>query len=1079
MAKKIALELEIGGVKKSVSSISELETAIKEANDELKKLDIGSAGFNKLQGEIKKAKDLSEDLQESLKGQDLEKRVGAYAKVGSAIVSSFAAANAAIALFGEENEEVAKAAAKAQSVLTIALTAREVAEGAVAIKTVAANIATTASAAAAGAATTATRALYATLAANPYGVILAVIGAVVAALIVFTDESEKQVDIQNELAKATSEEANALSNSLIILTQFNGQRDLQNREIEKLKKEYPGFNAFIDKENKLNQQGVKFIQLKIKQYELEAQAKLVTQKIAENSIKILEIESKSILDNVSFWESAWNVIKTGGQINASITEDFKTGIENQRKEIESITNENERWRKSLSDIYLQTDDVLKQIKPFEQTLEVQVQTEKDLVNTQDKKKKLQQDINSANEKGFKSTIDLAGAVKKLDESFKNYNQTLDRISKIEYDAPIIEQLKKIEQARREAAKALLTDVQNINQSLNEVAAGAIPEDQLIKIFQDLRGRLENEFTLISGGLPGNFAAIYEEFIANNDKLSIDQKKLLSDLVDAYKDVSKFVINTPGFVPYIKNLKDVNVAWDDFTEKGKMAYKEGDALLQIIGDISAASGEFRLEFGKDFQITPINFDPKTVKTNAQAYIQQLQVSLFRPIGEALIKEQIDLENKLLSITTDAVAKAEIEGRLKSLKIQLEEFKKTGQITGETTKVTTQVINEQVVKTTDNFIKFVTTITAAEQKFLVVNQEVDKLTKTLAGNEKGLSQAIGGVVTQNIDKILNVIFKARTEEGKLEERFTKQYQSSEVERANFKNLLLQQGVNVEKASYEDLLQAYIAYKKKEGEVTEKSEQDKREKFNKTLDDIGKGIQLFQTSLNELSSVASERIQADLEMLKVAEQKALQQVVGDSETAAEKRLEIQAEYEARRKELEKKGRVTALQFSLVQSIANAAQAITALWTNPFVAANPILGAIQTALIAGVTAAQIGIIQDQIQTAQALRKGGLVKAQGGMLLSGPTHEQGGIPLAQMGVIAEGQEAIINRNSLINYRDLLSTVNQAGGGRPLVVNSFDDTRIVEAIAQQKQKPLRAYVLQSEITNEQALSKRLDDLSKI
>jgi hypothetical protein len=507
----------------------------------------------------------------------------------------------------------------------------------------------------------------------------------------------------------------------------------------------------------------------------------------------------------------------------------------------------------------------------------------------------------------------------------------------------------------------------------------------------------------------------------------------------------------------------------------MAYKEGDALLQIIGDITAASGEFRLEFGKDFQITPINFDPKTVKTNAQAYIQQLQVSLFRPIGEALIKEQIDLENKLLSITTDAVAKAEIEGRLKALKIQLEEFKKTGQITGETTKVTTQVINEQVVKTTDNFIKFVTTITAAEQKFLVVNQEVDKLTKTLAGNEKGLSQAIGGVVTQNIDKILNVIFKARTEEGKLEERFTKQYQSSEVERANFKNLLLQQGVNVEKASYEDLLQAYILYKKKESEVDKKSNDDKKKSFQDTLTDVGKGIQVFQQYLGETASLVNLRIQTDIESLKIAEQKALKEVVGDTETATAKRLEIQTEYEAKRKELEKKARISALQFTLVQSLANAALGITKTIAEfGFPIAAPLI-----AIQAGLTAAEIAIIADQISNAQALRRGGLIKAQGGMLLSGPTHEQGGIPLAQMGVIAEGQEAIINRNSLINYRDLLSTVNQAGGGRPLVVNSFDDTRIVEAIAQQKQKPLRAYVLQSEITNEQALSKRLDDLSKI
>ena len=298
------------------------------------------------------------------------------------------------------------------------------------------------------------------------------------------------------------------------------------------------------------------------------------------------------------------------------------------------------------------------------------------------------------------------------------------------------------------------------------------------------------------------------------------------------------------------------------------------------------------------------------------------------------------------------------------------------------------------------------------------------------------------------------------------------------AKFKEMLIKKNDKLRYVSEENFIEAYILFKKKEKEVFDETEKSKRTEAEKTLKTLEAVFQQFSTSLNMISSVTQERVRTDLESLKVAEQKALTQVVGDSKTAADKRLEIQAEYEEKRKEIEKRGRISALQFSLVQSIANAAQAITALWTNPFIAANPILGAIQTAVIAGVTAAQIGIIQDQISNAQAMRKGGLLKAQGGMLLRGPSHENGGIPLAQYGVIAEGNEAIINRQSTMNFQGLLSSINQSGGGRPLVMNNFDDSRIIEALAKQKQTPIRAYVLGSDITNEQMISKRLDDLSK-
>ena len=52
------------------------------------------------------------------------------------------------------------------------------------------------------------------------------------------------------------------------------------------------------------------------------------------------------------------------------------------------------------------------------------------------------------------------------------------------------------------------------------------------------------------------------------------------------------------------------------------------------------------------------------------------------------------------------------------------------------------------------------------------------------------------------------------------------------------------------------------------------------------------------------------------------------------------------------------------------------------------------------------------------------LPKASRGMLLRGPSHASGGIPIE-----AEGGEAIINRRSTQMFKPLLSALNEAGGG--------------------------------------------------
>jgi hypothetical protein len=76
----------------------------------------------------------------------------------------------------------------------------------------------------------------------------------------------------------------------------------------------------------------------------------------------------------------------------------------------------------------------------------------------------------------------------------------------------------------------------------------------------------------------------------------------------------------------------------------------------------------------------------------------------------------------------------------------------------------------------------------------------------------------------------------------------------------------------------------------------------------------------------------------------------------------------------------------------------------------------------------------------------------------------------------------VLNRNTTMDYLPLLSTLNQQGGGQPLISNasnSLMEERLLQAIAKQKNEPLRAYVLGSEITNSQAINRRLEELSTL
>ena len=185
-------------------------------------------------------------------------------------------------------------------------------------------------------------------------------------------------------------------------------------------------------------------------------------------------------------------------------------------------------------------------------------------------------------------------------------------------------------------------------------------------------------------------------------------------------------------------------------------------------------------------------------------------------------------------------------------------------------------------------------------------------------------------------------------------------------------------------------------------------------------------------------------------------------------EERLKVEKDYQKKKFDAEKKARVQELQFALANSIAQGAQAIINTYaTLPIPAAIPF-----SVVLAGLTAFQVGVINDQLQFTQNKaylgRTGGLVE--------GSSHDTygGGVP-----TMLEGGEFILNKEAVRSFGDTISSINTATGGKPM---SIDDSRIVQAIAKQNlstKTPLKAYVLYNDIQDTTKLNNKITQLARL
>jgi len=328
----------------------------------------------------------------------------------------------------------------------------------------------------------------------------------------------------------------------------------------------------------------------------------------------------------------------------------------------------------------------------------------------------------------------------------------------------------------------------------------------------------------------------------------------------------------------------------------------------------------------------------------------------------------------------------------------------------------------------------------------------------------NKALLGIVSQNVDLIIAEGQKLYDIDSAAFEEYIQDKISGLIDYTKLDAEGLQQ-----------LEALYAEFYKKVKEQRDKNSADEKADFDKRVQKVEQNIRDIQAAITSVSQTLADFYALQLDNLD-KQQEALQaKILGDTKEANEKRIELDKIYQKERSDLEKKALKTSLRLTLLQAIADAAAAVVTIFKQ-----TGILGGAAATAIAISSAAQIAIITAQLNSIDKYRRGGkLMKYAGGGMVVGPSHEMGGVKYQGGGIELEGNEAVINRVSSIRYAGLLSEINQSGGGKPLVVNNFDDSRIVEAIAKQKREPIRAYVLEQEITNKQAVSRRLEQLSQI
>ena len=1050
MAKEIGLKLKItsDGTEKVISSITELEAELASLQKTLKTAEFGSKQFKEAARNIQTLKSRIEDVDKTTEGIGVEKRLRAIGDTTNLVSGSFQLLSGVVGTLTSNEEtlkEVQQAEAKALNVLNIALGVRAINEGILeskifrreladkaALLTSKAFIATAKGVSAAlgligieaGVASTGVRALTAGLAA--LGIPLLILG-ITALVDKFSEVNAEAPKIRTAKEayddfNKTIETTNALQDARIGYIKAIGQDEAAlQTELQKNQDEY---NKRLEKQRDL------FRDLEIAQQDLALIEK-------END----KVKTKAASDRVK-------EIQANLDANLVATIKLEAAVKNSEKAITDFTKQEQDKRNAKAK-------------------EARDKREQFAIQEIQAKLALQKSYLAELEKFATSEIEVQAEV-------------LDKVKEL------IENQEALIQERNDFAKK---ESEKLTTDIDRLFFDVIPTAEDAKLLEDF------------------YIKIFDEIGLNFSRLPKDAKITFDDLIKLYNELAKEQVN-PLF-PTISAIdpKDIKI-----TDEARQS------LLQYFNTIQRFTKELADPKNKDLVKNITGDDPAKRLEQTNAALKKLIDEGVKQLsdetllaGEAeknlssFIQTTLGLQQKRTTGLKgpDLTAANAYNERVIILTNTLVELaKKEGQVVIESEKVRVALAglkleaakNEIQLKRLDDFFGiFDRKLTETElenfgkkltEAFSTSSEAFTGFLNNIINNTEGIRGKLLRVIDpQDFVKIVqdaslgleNLTFKSEKEITdlietikQLELSFGDAIKSGEVDGES-----LGVGYN----TFKDILDKLNIKLKETQNNTKELKKSLQETFSesefKKIADIV--LSSFTQISSQLSSIVQQQNSLLLEQLDYQQAQALAAIdeLGDESEEGqrirnEERLKVEKDYQKKKFDAEKKARVQELQFALANSIAQGAQAIINTYaTLPIPAAIPF-----SVVLAGLTAFQVGVINDQLQFTQNKaylgRTGGLVE--------GSSHDTygGGVP-----TMLEGGEFILNREAVRAYGDQISSINTATGGKPM---SIDDSRIVQAIAKQNlstKTPLKAYVLYNDIQDTTKLNNKITQLARL
>lgn len=1113
MAKTLAIKVKYSsdGEEKVIKNVNELETAIESLNSELKELDFGSEEYKRTASELKGLRSALKDVEKETEGLDVEQRLSAIGGALEVVTGTFLIAASAARTFGasaETIEEVEKLEQQALEAVNIALGVRAVTEGLVqaaqlkrVIAEKAANVQTristalqTAYTAVVGTSTGALKAFRIALASTGIGLVVVALGALIANWDKLTKSIGSSTTAQDDFNKVNAEALKQIGKTQVELEFYGGiVNDVTKSEDERAEalEELNRLGVItdditldnVDSLDLLNER----LELARENILLKAQADAAAALLSEALKAQIEAQNSSLEDNISFYDSVINSVLSFGNSWAFASRQVQTGAENQAEAINEAGQDVSRYES----LYL---DLLEKLNENEAKLRQEREKADKTVKSRNKEKEKRNDVDREYNKILEQIAENAEKSRKAIQLLAVSER--DEVKVIQDSLKILEDQNKLLEERLGILGTSQGQAEDFADSFERLIGGILIPEETFVGYNDIF----NQIFGITGALEemgATSSSISKEGIVSRNSISNleevrDTLRIINNFQNQLSDSdfpNSFIINTRDlevlerFFPTLNaQVSELNGDTRSFVEK-----------IEEIRDLYSDERGVVTILDENQQKILLDFFDKQIEISKEA--ENYNVELKRATSE-LEQQRVELEKNLDAGTI--TFKQYIDG-LNTLEKQRKEIGKIADTTVEYNELLQDVVRLQENQINDNKTTIelnneINDLVSArlfdgvEYNKLTATQKtlVDEVTKSLKEQSTIYSQVLD--VNKELDILTRNINENQIDQGeKLSEAQFKQLQQFIIQNNEridqvegfFNKLGL--GSDLLKSKLKELgqegFEAYLKEMLKSTNLTLEQFEAIQQlinniKFDTLIENISevadKVIQEFNNITSGIQNVMASAVSLQLEQLDYFEAQLLASIGDETERAREIQEETRKEIAEQRFELEKKARLQELRFSLAGAVASGAQAVLkALATVP-----PPAGQILAGVYGGITAAQVAVINDQIN----FTKGTQFIARRGGLVVGASHEEGGVMANGGSIILEGGEAILNKNAVSQFNDLLSQINVSTGGRSL---ERDDSALVQEIRKQNQRPIKTYVLYNDIQNTNKINSRLQQISRL